>query len=375
MNRTCVALSSEPILSMAILLCLAMPWQAHGEASPQQPNIVLFLADDLNYCDLACYGNPDVRTPAIDRLAREGLRFTQAYTATAMCGPTRMQLYTGIYPVRSGGFPNHSRVKAGTKSIVHYLRDRGYRVGLSNKGHVGPPDSFPFEILPGMDREKWREFMTRSGTEPFCLAICSSQPHAPWDQGEPSQYSPAEITVPPFMVDNRATREALCRYYGEITYLDQELSGCLETLRDENLEEHTLVLFSSEQGAGVPNSKWTCYDLGLRVALIARWPGQIAAGRTTDALVNYVDVVPTLLDVIDGGPPGGSETGYDFDGTSFKSVLLGESSTHNRYAYGVHTQANAIGAPPSGYPVRSVRNGRYKYILNENFEVMFSDHR
>ena len=354
----------------AILFSLMFTLPVAGQ--PQQtvrPNIVIFLADDLNYCDIGCYGNPDVKTPTIDRLASQGIRFTRAYTSTAMCGPTRMQLYTGIYPVRNGGFPNHSQVKQGTRSIVHYLSEQGYRVALSNKSHVGPKESFPFEIISGMDVEGWRGFMTRDREQPFCIAICSSQPHEPWDHGDASQYDPKALTVPPWMFDNQETRQALCRYYGEISYLDQELDSCLQILKPAGLEENTLVLFSSEQGAGVPNSKWTCYDLGLRVALVARWPGIINAGSTTDAMVNYVDVVPTLLDLL------GCDLGKsDFDGTSFKDVLLGKSDTHNQYAYGVHTQTNAIGAPETGYPVRSVRNQRYKYIVNENAKVMFSDH-
>lgn len=357
--------SLAKIFLFFLLLCSPVA----GQEAATEPNIVIFLADDLNYCDIGCYGNPDVKTPAIDRLATQGMRFTRAYTATAMCGPTRMQLYTGIYPVRSGGFPNHSRVKDGTKSIVHHLADQGYRVALSNKGHVGPKESFPFEIIKGMDVEGWREFMTRDRNQPFCIAVCSSQPHEPWNQGDASLYEPDQITVPAFMFDNQETREALCRYYGEVTYLDQELDSCLKILETEQLEQNTIVLFSSEQGAGVPNSKWTCYDLGLRVALVARWPGMIKAGSTTNAMVNYVDIVPTLLDILDCDP-----RQYDFDGTSFKDVLLGKSDVHNRLAFGVHTQTNAIGAPDTGYPVRSVRNERYKYIVNENSDEMFSDH-
>ena len=136
-------------LFVSLMVCLPVA----GQEVARKPNIVIFLADDLNYCDIGCYGNSDVKTPAMDRLATEGIRFTGAYTATAMCSPTRMQLYTGIYPVRSGGFPNHSQVKAGTRSIVHHLTEVGYRVALSNKGHVAPKDSFPFEIIQGMDVE------------------------------------------------------------------------------------------------------------------------------------------------------------------------------------------------------------------------------
>jgi len=356
-------------LAKTLLVSALFALPVAGQGPSPKPNIVIFLGDDLNYCDIGCYGNPDVKTPAIDRLASQGMRFTRAYTSTAMCGPTRMQLYTGIYPVRNGGFPNHSSVKVGTKSIVHHLTEQGYRVALSNKSHVGPKESFPFEIIRGMDVEGWREFMTRDRDQPFCIAICSSQPHEPWDHGDAAQYKPHQVTVPPFMFDNQETREALCRYYAEVTYLDEELDSCLKILAKEELEPNTLVLFSSEQGAGVPNSKWTCYELGLRVALVARWPDMIMAGSNTNAMINYVDVVPTLLDLL-----GCDARQYDFDGSSFKDVLLGKSDVHNRVAFGVHTQTNAIGAPETGYPVRSVRNDRFKYIVNENSNVMFSDH-
>jgi len=92
-----------------------------GETA-SRPNILIVLADDMTWHDAGCYGNDQVRTPNMDRLAEEGMRFTRAFTATAMCSPTRQQLYTGLFPVRNGAYPNHSKVKPGVKSIVHYLR-------------------------------------------------------------------------------------------------------------------------------------------------------------------------------------------------------------------------------------------------------------
>ena len=134
-----------------LLLPLCMDLQAieDGGKAGGRPDIVLVLADDQTWSDSGCYGNRQVRTPNIDRLAAEGMRFTRAFTATAMCAPTRQQLYTGLFPVRNGAYPNHSKVKPGTRSIVHFLRKLGYRVGLSGKKHFGPPDSFPFENVPG----------------------------------------------------------------------------------------------------------------------------------------------------------------------------------------------------------------------------------
>ena len=105
---------------------------ALGQATQAKaPNVLIVIADDLNKDSVGVYGSKDAKTPNIDRLASQGMRFNMAYTSTAMCAPTRQQMYTGLYPVRSGAYPNHSRVKPGTKSLVHYLKALDYRVGLS----------------------------------------------------------------------------------------------------------------------------------------------------------------------------------------------------------------------------------------------------
>lgn len=108
---------------------------------------MLVLADDMNKNTIGIYGNKDAKTPNIDLLASQGMLFNSCYTATAMCAPTRTLLYTGLYPIRSGVYANHNSVEDGTKSIAHYLKDLGYRVGINGKRHVGPGDAFPFESL------------------------------------------------------------------------------------------------------------------------------------------------------------------------------------------------------------------------------------
>ena len=110
-----------------------------------RPNIFIIVSDDHRWCDAGCYGSPDVHMPNLGRLAREGMRFDRAYTPAPICAPSRMSLYTGLYPVRSGGWPNHSRVYDGTRSVVHHLTGLGYRVGLHGKRHIRPPEAFPFE--------------------------------------------------------------------------------------------------------------------------------------------------------------------------------------------------------------------------------------
>jgi N-sulfoglucosamine sulfohydrolase len=333
----------------------AEPTAAEKTNSPKKPNIVLVVADDMSWADAGCYGNKDVKTPTLDALAKDGVRFTHCFTATAMCAPTRQQLYTGLFPKRNGAVANHTKVHPGTKSVVHHLEALGYTVALKGKTHFGPKDSFPFKTT------SLKELC--EGEKPFCYIYCSHNPHLPWDQGTNISYNPESFTVPPYLLDTSETRTALSMYYKEISALDKELKKLLATLKTTNKDQDTLVLFTSEQGSAFPRAKWTCYDMGLRTALIARWPGQIQAGTVTDAMVRYVDVVPTLVEfaggdpkVIDTGRGGAADGSRGFDGFSFADVLKGTKKEHAEWTYGIQTNP--------GVPLRSVRSKKYKYILN-----------
>ncbi len=339
----------------------------------KKPNVLLIIADDQTWRDNGCYGNPDVKTPNIDRLAAEGMRFTHCFTATAMCAPTRQQLYTGVFPVRNGAYPNHSKVYPGTKSVVHHLKALGYRVGLSGKSHFGPRESFPFENVNG---KRAPEFIRRDPNQPFCLVYCSHSPHLPWKAGDASAYDPDKLTLPPYLVDTPETRVALTKYYAEITDFDREVGECMKHVADAGVQDDTVFIYTSEQGAQFPHGKWTCYDVGLRTALVVRWPAKVKAGSVTDAMVQYVDVVPTLIEAA-GGDPTAIDTGCPdakgkrgFDGKSFLGVLLGRNRAHRFLVYGAHTTRGII-AGSDCYPVRSVRSDRYKYIRNLNHQTAF----
>jgi len=353
-------------------------------AGPPRPNILLIIADDLTCHDCEPYGNRQVRTPNLARLAREGMCFDGMFTATAMCAPTRQQLYTGMFPVRNGGFPNHSRVYEGVRSIPHHFLRLGYRAGLMGKQHFGPPESFPFETIgkTGADPDPanldpLRNFLIRDRNQPFFAVMASHQPHVPWNQGDPSVYPPDSLKPPPYLVNCPATRQALRLYYAEVTYFDRQVGAALRVLDDSGMADNTIVIVTSEQGTQVPFAKWTCYDAGLKTAFIVRWPGRVKAGSRNRALTQYVDVLPTLLDAA-GADWGGISTGRPdahgnrgFDGASFLPVLLGKSATHGEYVYGVHTTRGIINGSPN-YPIRSVRSARYKYIRNLNSDAAFS---
>ena len=343
-----------------------------AQAEQAKPNVVVVIADDLTWTDLGCYGGVNVETPRIDSIANAGLRFDSAYTATAMCAPMRMQLYTGLFPVKSGAYPNHSRVYDGVQSVVHYLGDLDYRVGLIGKTHFKPQESFPFEkingnMAPDGDWSNVAEFIERDEDEPYCLFVCSHEPHLPWNKGDATAFDPDELELTPQILDTPEMRVALCRYYAEIAYLDQQVGEVLDLVDASSDIENTIFMFLSEQGAQIPGAKWTCYTPGLHVGIVMRWPGQIEAGTTSDAMINYVDVVPTLIDAAGGEPIDG------LSGRSFLGVIDGETDEHNEYAYGVQTSMGAIGSPPTGYGVRSVQDREFRYVWNLTPEVEYAN--
>ena len=289
----------------------------------ERPNVLLVIADDMTYHDYGAYGSGMVRTPNIDRLAQQGMLFQRMFTSTAMCAPTRQQLYTGVWPVQNGAYPNHSRVYDEAKSWVHHFRDLGYRCGLAGKNHCKPAEAYPWEKVG--ESTEWgldeiREFISRDASQPFFLVAGHKDPHGPWNHGDTSTYPPDEIEAPPYLVDTAQTREALSHYYAEITYMDAQLGDVLAMVDESGQRDNTMVIFTSEQGASFPfGGKWTCYETGLRTSFIVRWPALVKAGSTTGAMCQYVDVLPTLIEaaggdphLIDTGLSGGANDGREY---------------------------------------------------------------
>jgi uncharacterized sulfatase len=337
---------------------------SHARAA-EQPNVLIIMADDCTFNDLPLYGGQNARTPNIDRLASQGLTFNRAYLSSAMCQPCRAELFSGQYPLRNGCAWNHSASRTTTISMPQRLGKLGYRVGIAGKVHVKPTSAFPFKSVGGFDPNcvrnptqphdvaNARSFMSADG--PFCLVIALVEPHVPWVMGDPSKYPAAKIKLPPNIADTPRTRQDFSRYLAEITYMDGQVGEILESLDKTGKAEETLVLFTSEQGAQFPGCKWTNWDTGLHTAVVARWPGKVATGERTDAMIQYADILPTLLDA-----GGANEVVKELDGTSFLPVLLGQRTSHREFAYGMH---NNLPEGPA-YPIRTVTNGTHRYIRN-----------
>ena len=346
-----------------------------GCSSPQpqaakKPNVVIVIGDDLAWHDIGCYGATHISTPNIDRLAAEGMRFERAFTATAMCAPMRQQMYTGIFPVRSGAYPNHSESKPGTKSMAHFFEPMGYRVALSGKKHFGPLENYPFEFLDeGKDisYQAIGEFVTRDAEQPYFLVVCSNEPHLPWNRGDASKFDPASFKLPPYMVDTPETRKVMADYYAEVEYLDEQTGRVMQAVEKTGQADNTIFIFCSEQGVQFPHGKWTCYDLGLRQGWVVRWPARVKAGSVSNAMVQGVDALPTLIEAAGGDP-----SAHDFDGSSYLGVLVGETDEHAEYVYGVHTTRGIIKGSRC-YPVRSIRDEQHKLIWNTNYTTKFQN--
>ena len=346
------------IVSMLLFACTA------GAAG--KPNFLVIIADDCTFNDLPLYGGQNAKTPNIDALAKQGLTFNRAYLSEAMCQPCRSELYSGMFPLRNGSAWNHSASRPDITTMPHHLRKLGYRVGLAGKTHVKPEKAFPFKSVGGFDPNcvrtptqnhdiaQSKQFM-QEGEKPFCLVIALVEPHVPWVMGDPSQYPEDQLKLPPHIADTAVTRNAFSRYLAEITYMDGQVGEILQALEETGKADDTMVLFTSEQGAQFPGCKWTNWDLGLHTALIARWPGKTPTNKRTDAIVQYADVLPTLVDIAGGKP-----ANHNYDGTSFQEVLKGKTHAHREYAYGIHN--NVPEGPP--YPIRTITNGEFRYIRN-----------
>jgi len=339
------------------------------QPKPDKPNFVFIIADDCTHRDLGCYGG-QAKTPNIDKLAEQGMRFAKCFQAAPMCSPTRHNIYTGLYPVKSGAYPNHTFAKDGTQSIVHYLKPHGYRVALSGKTHIAPRNIFEFEYSgkknPDLDEVDKLFADCKESSTPFCLFACSNEPHSPWDKGDPSVYPEDKIKLPPYFVDTQQTRKDMSRYLAEITYFDWQVGEILKRLENHGLSDNTMVVVVSEQGSGLPFAKWTCYDIGLQSGCVIRWPGKVKPSQVSNAMIEYVDMVPTFLDAA------GIERPDVLDGKSFVPVLRGETEKHKDFVFGIMTTRGIINGSDT-YGIRSVRGKRFKYIRNLTPEIEFTN--
>ncbi len=279
-------------------------------AATKQPNILFIMADDLSMGDISPYGSTQVQTPNMARLAKEGLCLDNMFNMVPVCSPTRQSILTGLGPVRSGAYPNHTMIYDGIKTLPVYLQQLGYRTALIGKKHYAPEAAYPFEFLGGrehddgegqdIDLSRAEAYIKKSAGKPFFLMFTSNQPHEPWNRGNQKAYNPDEIKLKPNMIDTKLTRRRMANYFAEISYLDSLVGVCLDMVERSGQKENTIIIFATEQGNSFPFSKWTLYDQGLHAGFIVKWPGKVQPNTRNKAMLSYADVLPTLIDIAGG---------------------------------------------------------------------------
>ena len=361
-------------LFIAVIAFVLAPLQASGSAVEDRVNVLLIVSED-NGAELSCYGDPFVKTPNLDQLAAEGARFSNAYVTHAVCSVSRASILTGLYPFQNGqiGLATHQySMFRAWDNIPSLLKQFGYRTGIIGKLHVNPVSAFPFDTVwrdpkavsfnkrdVAQVAEQAGQFFRESGDTPFFLAVNYPDAHFPLlrqQHGLPERpITAAEVKTLPFIgADTPRLRQGTADYYNCLMRLDTGVGMLLEQLQRYGLSDRTLVIYLGDHGAQFSRGKGTCYEGGLRIPLIVRWPGQVKPGVVRDELVSTVDILPTILQAVS------LPSRASLPGRSILPLAAGRSVPWRSHLFAERTAFHA----GSYFPQRTFRNHRFKVIRN-----------
>jgi N-sulfoglucosamine sulfohydrolase len=371
-------------LALFLLLALSSALSAQNT----RPNVLLVLSDDHSVPHVGAYGNNDIKTPNLDRFAKEGMRFNRAYVAAPQCVPSRAALMTGRSPVAIQMTRFSAPLGLEYKTWLELLRAQGWFTGVAGRnyhldGSQLPPESqVVFDkyelktftrrldyVKTGNALVQYREFLDAVPKgKPFALQLCSNDPHRPLDANAiPQPHDPAKIKLPAHYPDTPAVRADFARYYDEIARFDAFFGEVLAELSKRGLAENTIVVFMGDNGASQFRGKGTLYEFGVHVPLLARWPGKLKAGAVTDELISGEDLAPTFLEAC------GQKPLPEMTGRSFLKLLRGESYTGRQYVFserGAHGSGLPTGTSPFDLG-RVVIGRRYKLIYNVLWQLPY----
>jgi N-sulfoglucosamine sulfohydrolase len=270
--------------------------------SDSRPNVLLLIGEDTGL-HLGCYGDPDARTPTLDGLARSGMLVSQAFTHCPVCAPSRSGLVTGRYAYSYGTHQMRSTLIDPPPMFTRVLKDAGYHVSWPSKTDF----NFAMRDREITDTVDWQKQGFPSDGPWFCYTnIFSTHESKMWPHTEDTakarealapheRRDPATVRIPPFLPDTPNVRGDLTRHHENATVLDHHVADILKQLDESGQADNTIVIFAVDHGAGIPRGKRWCYDLGVHMPLIVRWPGAIKLGTVHPGLVAWVDLAPTIL--------------------------------------------------------------------------------
>lgn len=374
-----------PLVLHALLLA-ALP----AAAADRPVNILICVADDASWAHFSAYGSTWVQTPAFDRLAREGVLFTRAYTPNAKCAPSRASLLTGRNSWQLEAAANHAAYyPAGYRTLMEALGAQGYAIGFTGKGwapgNPGQLDGRPRE-LTGPAWNKITQAKPTSGIsdidyaanfsaflqarrtgQPFCFWFGALEPHRPYEEGSGVRLGgkdPAAIDrVPAYWPDDAVVRSDMLDYALELEYFDRQLGRFIELLQRAGELENTIIVVTSDNGMPFPRIKGASYEASHHMPLVIRWGGISAPGRRADDYVSLIDVAPTLLEATGlARETAGMEP---FAGRSLIDLLRGGAAAPARDQVLLGQERHDVGRPGDvGYPVRGIIRDGYLYFRN-----------
>lgn len=273
-----------------------------------KPNVILFIADDAGL-DFGCYGNLSIKTPHIDKIAQQGVRFQNAFLTSPQSSPSRTSMMTGMFAHTIGTEDLHTPLDEKTRMLPSYFKEAGYFTGSMLKTHWGPNGDKQFDrMVPGgylpdqgdLTEEtflNYERFIDDSAGKPFFLWIGFHDPHRPYNREVcPQENAPQNTIVPPFLVDGEDTRRDLADYYDEVTRMDSHVGRMVSILQEKKLLENTIVVFLSDNGRPFPRCKGTLYDSGIQTPLVFMWKGKFPADKVhSNGLISTIDLAATLL--------------------------------------------------------------------------------
>lgn len=348
--------------------------------APPKLNILWILAEDMGD-HLGCYGTTEVWTPHLDQLAAEGMKFERAYTTAPVCSASRSAFMTGMYQTTIGAQNHRSNrdsahpLPDGVRVLTDWLRDAGYFTAnirafpapISFKGAGKTDWNFYYPGKP-FDSDRWADLKAH---QPFFAQVNLSETHriasSTFNTGRaypaPRRADPAKVVIPPYYPDCPQVRDDWANYLDDVTALDEKVGAILAQLERDGLADHTLVIFMGDNGQSHVRGKQWCYESGLRVPLIIRWPkalpvpAEFAPGTASRRLVEAIDLAPTLLTLV-GAPKPTAMQGR---------VLFGpRAEPAPRYAFGARDRCDE-----TVFRLRTARDERYRYIRNFTPEKPF----
>jgi uncharacterized sulfatase len=380
---------SEYMVISALLLFLCTSCLKEQSQVAGKPNILFCISDDQSWVHTSYAGEKAISTPGFDRLAREGIYFSNAFCASPSCSPSRGSIITGQEMWRLGEAAQlFSAVPKELEALSFplLLEEEGYFIGYTQKGWA--PNDFKVhgwerkplgkafnekkteppanEIVSNDYAGNFKQFLEeRPGDNPFFFWFGSSEPHRAFElnSGIDNGIDPEEIRVPEFLPDVPEVRKDIADYLFEIQWVDQHLQEMINTLEERELLDNTIIIYTSDNGMAFPSAKNNLYEYGIHMPLAIRWPKGIArGGRTIEDLVSLTDLGPTLLEVAGITPPE-AMTGQSLLNI-FKSSSSGRVDPKRGYVFSGKERHTICRVGDLPYPQRSVRDYQFLYIRN-----------